>query len=73
MDNNYCQAKEVLSQGCVWVGADYRDLSRRILVFWKEGCLWEVVMNERWSHMEVQLYLPYHLMLLVSGNLIIGN
>ena len=42
-------------------------------MFWKEDCLWEVVMDERWSHMEVQLYLPYHLMLLVLGNLIMGN
>ena len=54
-------------------GADYRDLSRRILVFWKEGHLWEVVMNERCLHMEVQPYVPYHLILLVLGNLIMGN
>ena len=30
-------------------------------------------MNEGWSHMEVQLYLPYHLILLVLGNLFMEN
>ena len=43
------------------------------MAFWKEGRLWEVVMNERWLRMEVRPYVPYHLILLVLGNLIIGN
>ena len=32
-------------------------LTRKILVFWIGGRLWELVAYERWSHMEVRLYL----------------
>ena len=32
-------------------------LAGEILVFWIGGRLWAVVADERWSHMEVQLYL----------------
>ena len=34
-------------------GSDYRDLTGKILVFWKGGRLWEVVAYKRWSHVEV--------------------
>ena len=36
-------------------GSDCRDFTGKILVFWKFGCLWEVVSYKRWSHMEVCL------------------
>ena len=33
-----------------------KALTGRILGFWIGGLLWEVVVYERWSHMEVRLY-----------------
>ena len=36
----------------------YGALTGKNLVFWIGGRLWEVVVYERWSHMEVQLYNP---------------
>ena len=38
-------------------GSYRKALSGKILVFWIGGRLWEVVAYERWSPMEVQLYL----------------
>lgn len=34
-----------------------RALTEEILVFWIGVRLWAVVADDRWSHMEVQLYL----------------
>ena len=39
----------------VWRWQEVRRVE--ILVFWMRGRLWEVVAYERWSHMEVRLYL----------------
>ena len=41
----------------VTTGSYYRGLRGKSLVFWIGGRLWEVVAYERWSHMEVRLYL----------------
>ena len=38
-------------------GSNYRAMAVKNLVFWIGGRLWEVVANERWSHLEVRLYL----------------
>ena len=38
-------------------GSNYKALTGKILVVWIGGRLWEVVAYERWSHMEVRLYL----------------
>ena len=35
----------------------FKALSGKTLVFWIGGCLWEVAAYDRWSHMDVQLYL----------------
>ena len=40
-------------------GSKYRALTGKNLVFWIGGRLWEMVAYERWSHMEVQLYLYF--------------
>ena len=37
-------------------GSNCDALTGKILVFWIGGRLWEVVADERWSHMEGQLY-----------------
>lgn len=37
-------------------GYNKRALTGKILVFWTDGRLLEVVANERWSHMEVLMY-----------------
>ena len=37
-------------------GFNYGDLTGIHLVLWKSGCFEELVPNERWLHMEVQLY-----------------
>ena len=37
-------------------GSSYRALTANNLAFWIGGRLWEVVTYERWSHMEVRLY-----------------
>ena len=37
-------------------GSNCKALTGKILVFWIGGCLWKVVSNERWLHMEVRLY-----------------
>ena len=36
--------------------SNYRALTEKNLVFWIGGCLWEAVVYERWSYMEVRLY-----------------
>ena len=38
-------------------GSNCKALTGKILVFWIGGCLWEVVAYERWSDMEIRLYL----------------
>ena len=37
-------------------GSNCEALTGKIAVYWFGGDLWEVVAYERWSHMEVQLY-----------------
>ena len=37
-------------------GSNCKPLTGKILVFWIGGRLWEMVANQRWSHMEVRLY-----------------
>ena len=37
-------------------GSNCKALTGKILVFWIGGCLWKVVSNEKWLHMEVRLY-----------------
>ena len=34
-------------------GSNCEALTRKLLVFWIGGCLWEVVAYERWSHIIV--------------------
>ena len=36
-------------------GSNCKALTGKILVLWIGGRLWEVVDNERWSHMEARL------------------
>ena len=38
-------------------GSNCEALTGKIAVYWFGGDLWEVVAYERWSHMEVQLYI----------------
>ena len=38
-------------------GSNYKAMTGKILVFWINGRLWEVVAYKRLSHMEVRLYL----------------
>ena len=38
-------------------GFNSKALAGKILVFWIGGRLWETIVYERWSHMEVLLYL----------------
>ena len=45
------------SRWSVAIGSNSKALTGKILVFWTGGRLWEAVAYERWSHMEVQLYL----------------
>ena len=40
-------------------GSNCKALTEKVLVFWIGGRLCEVVADERRSHMEVRLYLPY--------------
>ena len=40
-------------------GSSCKALTEEVLVFWIGGRLCEVVADERWSHMEVRLYLLY--------------
>ena len=40
-------------------GFNCKALTGKILAFWIGGRLWEVVAYERWSHMEVQLYMYF--------------
>ena len=37
-------------------GSNCKALTGKILVFRIGGCLWKVVSNEKWLHMEVRLY-----------------
>ena len=40
------------------IGSNCKALTGKILVFRIGGRLWEVVAYEKWSHMEVRLYMP---------------
>ena len=40
-------------------GSKCNALTQKTLVFWIGGRLWEVVAYERWSHMEVRLYVSF--------------
>ena len=37
-------------------GSNREVLTRKVLKFWIGGSLWEMVAYERWSHIQVQLY-----------------
>ena len=38
-------------------GSNFKALTGKVLVFWIGGRLWEVVAYERWSHMDVRVYM----------------
>ena len=61
MENHSISAQKVISVA-YWRwsfirGSKCKALTGKTAVYWFGGHLWEVVAYERWSHMEVQLYI----------------
>ena len=50
-------SRSLTEGGRLLEGYNCKTSTGKIWVFWIGGRLWEVVARERWSHMEVRLYL----------------